>query len=149
MDLGAGVVFSDGSSGFAVDLRVQTLRHHQAERFRERDLSVAVSYNPRPSAPLGFSAQVTPYWGRNTNGGDEALWGQETMGSLGGDMTAGGNRFDAETGQGLPLGDRGAGAQRAAATDRRRRRAARTGRLRDRGRRRSRQAAAGQAIVRW
>ena len=53
MDLGAGLVVSDSSTGLAVDVRVRTLLVHQAEGFRERGMAVSLSYNPTPSTPLG------------------------------------------------------------------------------------------------
>ena len=53
MDVGAGLVVSDRSSGLAVDVRVRTLLVHPGpEGFSARAVAVSLSYNPTPSAPL-------------------------------------------------------------------------------------------------
>ena len=106
MDVGGGLVVSDASTGLAVDLRVRMLVMHQAEGFRERGMAVSLSYNPRPSTPLGFVARVAPSWGGQATSGAEALWGQETMGGLAHGGLASGNRLDGEVGYGLPVGSR-------------------------------------------
>ena len=82
IDVGAGLVMQDGKSGLRIDLRVRTLLVHQAEGFSERGVSVAVSYNPTPSTPLGLSARVTPAWGGNAASGAEALWSQDALGGM-------------------------------------------------------------------
>ena len=58
-------------------------------------MAVSLSYNPRPSTPLGFVARVAPSWG-----------GQATMGGLAHGSLASGNRLDGEVGYGLPVGSR-------------------------------------------
>ena len=112
MDVGAGLVVSDSSTGLAVDVRVRTLLVHQAEGFRERGVAFSVSYNPTPSTPLGFSAKVAPSWGGQATGGAEALWGRETMAAAAHGGFAAGNRLDGEMGYGLPLGCRFVGTPR-------------------------------------
>ena len=106
MDVGGGLVVSDASTGLAIDVRVRMLVMHQAEGFRERGMAVSLSYNPRPSTPLGFVARVAPSWGGQATSGAEALWGQETMGGLAHGSLAQGNRLDGEVGYGLPVGSR-------------------------------------------
>ena len=106
MDVSGGLVVSDASTGLAVDLRVRMLVMHQAEGFRERGMAVSLSYNPRPSTPMGFVARVAPSWGGQATSGAEALWGQETMGGLAHGSLASGNRLDGEVGYGLPVGSR-------------------------------------------
>ena len=106
MDVGGGLVVSDASTGLAIDVRVRMLVMHQAEGFRERGMAVSLSYNPRPSTPLGFVARVAPSWGGQATSGAEALWGQETMGGLAHGSLASGNRLDGEVGYGLPVGSR-------------------------------------------
>ena len=64
MDVGAGLIVSDASTGLAVDVRVRTLLVHQAEGFSERGMALSVSYNPTPSTPLGFNARVAAVVGR-------------------------------------------------------------------------------------
>ena len=69
LDVGAGLVVSDTSTGLAVDVRVRMLLVHQADGFSERGLSLAVSYDPTPSTPLGFTARVEPSWGGQAQSG--------------------------------------------------------------------------------
>ena len=115
MDLGAGLVLADGVTGLAVDIRVRRLLVHQAEGFAESGMSISVSYNPRPSTPLGFTARVSPAWGGESMSGAEALWGRESMAGMGNDplMNGGGQRLDTEVGYGLPIGSRFVGTPRA------------------------------------
>ena len=112
MDVGAGLIVSDASTGLAVDVRVRTLLVHQAEGFRERGVAVSLSYNPTPSTPLGFVARVAPSWGGQATSGAEALWGRETMAGMAHGGLAQGNRFDGEVGYGLPVGSRFVGTPR-------------------------------------
>ena len=112
IDVGAGLVMQDGKSGLRIDLRVRTLLVHQAEGFSERGVSVAVSYNPTPSTPLGLSARVTPAWGGNAASGAEALWSQDALGGMNHHAMSAGKRFDAELGYGLPVGARLVGTPR-------------------------------------
>ena len=112
MDVGAGLIVSDASTGLTVDVRVRTLLVHQAEGFRERGMSVSLSYNPTPSTPLGFVARVAPSWGGQAQSGAEALWGRETMAGMAHGGLAQGNRFDGEVGYGLPVGSRLVGTPR-------------------------------------
>ena len=106
MDVGAGLIVSDASTGLAVDVRVRTLLVHQAEGFRERGLAVSLSYNPTPSTPLGVTARVAPSWGGEAASGAEALWGRETMAGMAPGGVADGTRLDADVGYGLPVGSR-------------------------------------------
>ena len=112
MDVGAGLIVSDASTGLAVDVRVRTLLVHQAKGFRERGVAVSLSYNPTPSTPLGFVARVAPSWGGQAQSGAEALWGRETMAGMAHGGLAQGNRFDGEVGYGLPVGSRLVGTPR-------------------------------------
>ena len=112
MDVGAGLIVSDASSGLAVDVRVRTLLLHQAEGFSERGVALSLSYNPTPSTPLGFVARVAPSWGGQATSGAEALWGRQTMAGLASGGVASGNRLDGEVGYGLPMGRRFVGTPR-------------------------------------
>ena len=112
MDVGAGLIVSDSSTGLAVDVRVRTLLVHQAEGFSERSMALSLSYNPTPSTPLGFMARVAPSWGGQARSGAEALWGRETMGGMAHGSLAAGNRLDGEVGYGLPLGSHFVGTPR-------------------------------------
>ena len=112
MDIGGGLVVSDSATGLSVDLRVRMLLVHQAEGFRERGMALSLSYNPTPSTPLGFVAQVAPSWGGQATSGAQALWGRETMGGMAQGGVAQGNRLDGEVGYGLPVGSRFVGTPR-------------------------------------
>ena len=53
---------------------------HQTEPGRGNTLrtrmarpSISLSYNPKPSSPLGFNARVSPAWGGESMNGAEAL----------------------------------------------------------------------------
>ena len=113
MDVGGGLVATHASSGLAVDVRVRTLLVHEAEGFRERGVSLSLSWNPTPSTPLGLTARLAPSWGGQATSGADALWGRDTMAGLGtpGGL-APGNRLDAELGYGLPVGSRFVGTPR-------------------------------------
>ena len=113
MDVGAGLIVSDASTGLAVDVRVRTLVVHQAAGFRERGMAVSLSYNPTPSTPLGFAARVAPSWGGEATSGAQALWGRETMAGMAHGGFAQGSRLDGEVGYGLPVGSRLVGTPRA------------------------------------
>ena len=112
MDVGGGVTVSAPAAGLSVDLRVRMLLVHQAEGFQDRGMSMTLSYNPRPSTPLGLAARVAPSWGGQAMGGAEALWGRETMAGMANGGVAAGNRLDGEVGYGLPLGSRFVGTPR-------------------------------------
>ena len=47
---------------------------------------------------------LTPAWGGQATGGAEALWGRETMATMGHGGLSPGNRLAGEVGYGLPLG---------------------------------------------
>ena len=112
MDVSAGLIVSDTSTGLAVDVRVGTLLVHQAEAFRERGVAVSLSYDPTPSTPLGFTAKVTPSRGGQATSGAEALWGRESMTGMAHGSFAEGNRLEGEVGYGMPLGSRFVGTPR-------------------------------------
>ena len=116
IDLGAGVVFADAVAELSVDVRLRTLVVHQADGFAERGMAISVSYNPTPTAPLDFTARVSPAW----HSGDgmssaEALWGQESMSGMSHNPTMGSgrNRLDTEVDYGWPIGSRFAGTPQA------------------------------------
>ena len=113
LDVGAGLVVSDSSTGLSLDVRVRTLLVHQAEGFRERGVALTFSYNPTPSTPLGFTAKLAPAWGGEARSGAEALWGRETMAGMAHGRFGQGNRLDGEVGYGLPVGSRFVGTPRA------------------------------------
>ena len=76
-------------------------------------MALSVSYNPTPSTPLGFTAQVTPSWGGQATSGAEALWGGGSMAGMAHGSFGQGNRLDGQVGYGLPVGSRFVGTPRA------------------------------------
>ena len=112
IDVGGGLTVSDASTGLAADVRVRMLLAHEAEGFRERGMSVSLSYNPTPQTPLGLTARVAPSWGGQATSGAEALWGRETMAGMAHGRLAQGSRLDGEVGYGLPVGSRFVGTPR-------------------------------------
>ena len=104
LNIGGGLVFSDTVTGLSLDVQVRTLMVHQAEKFRERGMSLSFGWNPTPSSPLGLTARIAPSWGGQATGGAEALWNsQMTYGSMGShQMYGAGGQVNAEVGYGLP-----------------------------------------------
>ena len=89
LDVGLGLLLADGVTGLDVDVRIRRLLVHQAAGFAESGMSVSVSYDPTPKTPLGFTARVSPSWGGEATSGADALWGRESMGSMGRDHLLG------------------------------------------------------------
>ena len=115
LDMGGGVVVTAPSVGLSADLKVRMLLAHEAEEFRERGVSVSLSYNPTPATPFGLRARLAPSWGGQATSGAEALWGRETLSGMArGGLSAPGGRLDAELGYGMPLGRRLVGTPRLA-----------------------------------
>ena len=88
---------------------------HQAAGFSERGVAVSGSYDPAPASRLGFSARVSPAWGREAMSGADALWGRETMRGTGQHRLLENRRqrLDTEIAYGLPIGARFVGTPRA------------------------------------
>ena len=112
VDIGGGLIVSDRLTGLSADVRVRMLLAHQDAGFSERGLSVAFSFDPTPSTPLGFLAKVTPSWGGQASGGAQALWGRETMAGMAQGGGASGPRLEAELGYGMAVGGRLVGTPR-------------------------------------
>ncbi len=114
MDIGGGLVLSDSVAGLSLDVRVRTLLVHQAEGFQDRGVSMAFSFDPTPSTPLGFMAKLTPSWGGRAESGAEALWGRDTMTDLANGGHAAGGRLAADLSYGMAVGSRFVGTPRIA-----------------------------------
>ena len=116
LDIGGGLVLADPATGLLVDVKARMLVAHQDEGFRERGISVSLSYDPTPRTPLGLTARVAPAWGGEARSGAEALWGRETMAGLTPGGLAAGNRLHAEVGYGTAVGSRFVGTPRLGVT---------------------------------
>ena len=112
VDIGGGLIVSDALTGLSADVRVRMLLAHQDEGFSERGLSIAFSFNPAPSTPLGFLAKMTPSWGGQATGGTEALWGRDTMTGLANGGHAAGGSLAADLSYGMAVGGRLVGTPR-------------------------------------
>ena len=105
LDMGGGVVVSAPSVGLSADVKVRMLLAHEAEEFRERGVSVSLSYDPTPATPFGLRARLAPSWGGQATSGAEALWGRETLSGMApGGFGAAGSRLNADIGYGMPVG---------------------------------------------
>ena len=82
MDVGAGLVMSDPSTGLSVDVRVRTLLVHQAEGFRERGRGAVAELQPDPVDGAGLRGQGGAVVGRS---GDKRRRGAVGPGHDGGD----------------------------------------------------------------
>ena len=112
VDIGGGLIVSDALTGLSADVRVRMLLAHQDEGFSERGMSIAFSFNPAPSTPLGFLAKMTPSWGGQATGGTEALWGRDTMTGLANGGHAAGGSLAADLSYGMAVGGRLVGTPR-------------------------------------
>ena len=117
LDLGVGLTMDVPQSGWQIVLRMRRLIVHEDQAFAEQGVSVSINYDPTPETPLGWSAQLTPEWGGETQSGAEALWGRETMGGIGAYEPRGGNRLESRISYGLPLGNRLVGTPRISLLD--------------------------------
>ena len=107
VDIGGELLVSSPAMGLSAEVRMRTLLVHEAEGFRDRGVSVSLSFDPMPSTPLGFKARVEPSWGGRDRGGAEALWGGGPVSELaarGGHVSGGSVLTD--LGYGMALGDR-------------------------------------------
>ena len=112
VDIGGGLIVSDALTGISADVRVRMLLAHQDEGFSERGLSIAFSFDPAPSTPLGFLAKMTPSWGGQATGGTEALWGRDTMTGLANGGHAAAGSLAADLSYGMAVGGRLVGTPR-------------------------------------
>ena len=83
VDIGGGLIVSDPSTGLSAGVRMRMLLMHEAEGFRDRGVSVSLSYNP---TPLGLTARVAPSWGARAD------WGRRSAVERRASVGAGGPR---------------------------------------------------------
>ena len=112
VDIGGGLIVSDALTGLSADVRVRMLLAHQDEGFSERGMSIAFSFGPAPSTPLGFLAKMTPSWGGQATGGTEALWGRDAMTGLANGGHAAAGSLAADLSYGMAVGGRLVGTPR-------------------------------------
>ena len=113
VDIGGELVVSSPAMGLSAEVRMRTLLVHEAEGFRDRGVSVSLSFDPMPSTSLGLKARVEPSWGGRDRGGAEALWGGGPVSELAtrsGHVSGGSVLTD--LGYGMALGDRLVGTPR-------------------------------------
>ena len=96
IDIGGGLGWADSGSGLSANVRASGLLLHEASGFRDWEVSGRLSYDPRPSSPLGPSGAVAASWAMRS----------DPLTSLTADRNgAAGGRVDAEFGYGFPVVD--------------------------------------------
>ena len=108
VEVGAGVVYADPSSGVTADLQGRGLLGHEASGFREFGLSGSLAFDPSPSSDRGLSLSLSQTVGASAPGGVDTLYGRDTMAGLGGADdgagsvdSAGRRRLEARVGYGV------------------------------------------------
>ena len=102
LEIGGGVDWSDPARGLNVRLEGRTLALHEDGDFRDRGLSVTVSYDPRPETARGLSATVSHSLGASSSGGVAALIGPSAFPEASG--SDGDGTWSAEVAHGTGLG---------------------------------------------
>ena len=105
-DLAGRLVAKHASTGLSIDVHGRTLLVHEAEGFRDRGVSVSISYDSTPSTPLGLNLRIAPSWGGRATSGADALWDRQTLAGLGAGNPATGQRMDVDLGYAIPIGSR-------------------------------------------
>ena len=82
LDVGGGLAWSDTARGIAAEVRGRGLLTYEADGFRERGLSGALSWDPQPASDRGPRALLTQTLGGPASGGIRALRSRETLAGL-------------------------------------------------------------------
>ena len=103
-DIGGGLAISAPRRGLAFDVSARTLVTHEASGFRDRGLSAALTYDPRPSSERGLALSLRQTFGAASTGGAQALTGRETLAAgLGSGDSAGARRLEMTAGYGIAM----------------------------------------------
>ena len=100
VELGAGLAWSDPSSGLTSDLRFYGLAAHDDGGYDEWGVSGSLRIVPDPSG-RGVSLSMTPSWGAQGESG--RLWNAQPSAMIGDSGEQPGAHFDTELGYGLSL----------------------------------------------
>ena len=109
-DIGAGLAWSDPSSGVEAEVQARGLLTHEAGGLRERGIAGSLAWDPDPASERGFAFRLRQTVGGSATGGMNAFLSRRTLKGLaandgGGDLQR--RRLEATLGYGFPLfGDR-------------------------------------------
>ena len=109
-DIGAGLAWSDPSSGVEAEVQARGLLTHEAGGLRERGIAGSLAWDPDPASERGFAFRLRQTVGGSATGGMNAFLSRRTLEGLaandgGGDLQR--RRLEATLGYGFPLfGDR-------------------------------------------
>ena len=110
VDIGAGLAWSDPSSGVEAEVQARGLLTHEAGGLRERGIAGSLAWDPDPASERGFAFKLRQTVGGAATGGMNGLLSRRTLEGLaandgGGDLQR--RRLEATLGYGFPLfGDR-------------------------------------------
>ena len=110
VDIGAGLAWSDPSSGVEAEVQARGLLTHEAGGLRERGIAGSLAWDPDPASERGFAFRLRQTVGGAATGGMNGLLSRRTLEGLaandgGGDLQR--RRLEATLGYGFPLfGDR-------------------------------------------
>ena len=82
LDLGGGLAWGHMRSGIEVEVSGRTLLSHEARGFRDRGLSAALTWDPRPGSERGVRLTLAQTAGASATGGMDALLGRRTLAGL-------------------------------------------------------------------
>ena len=109
-EIGAGLAWSDPSSGVTADVRARGLLTHDEGSFRERGFAGSLAWDPDPNSERGLKLTLRQTVGASAEGGMNALLSRPTLEGLAANDEGdelGRRRLEATLGYGLPLfGDR-------------------------------------------
>ena len=103
VDIGGGLAFADLGRGLSMELNARTLLAHEASGFRERGLTAALSFDPRPSTERGLTLSLRHTLGAASTGGADALLGRETLTGLGASDSSDARRLELTAGYGIAM----------------------------------------------
>ena len=115
IDLGGGLALSDPARGLQAEIRGRGLLSHGSKGFRNRGVSVELSWRQRPDSDRGATLALTRSVGGASSGGADALLSRATMdglsagdrGPVSGDDDPGSRRLAVRLGYGFrAFGDR-------------------------------------------
>ena len=103
VDLGGGIDWVDPHSGVQLELEMREIVAHEAQDFRDRSLSAALTWDPDPDSERGPSLSLTQSVGVvHPRGGADVFSGGGTLFELGGNRISDrSGRLGAEFGYGL------------------------------------------------
>ena len=103
VDLGGGLAFADTKRGLTFDLSARTLVAHEESGFRERGITAALGFDPRPSTDLGLTMSLRQTLGEASTGGADALMLRETLTGLEANDDSDARRLELTAGYGIAI----------------------------------------------